>query len=345
MSDELLRVENLCKAFPLGGGFLEGKKRWLKAVDRVSLHLEKGETLGLVGESGSGKSTVGNLILRLLDADSGSVRFEGVDVTRLSGAELTRARARMQVVFQDPQSSLDPRMTVGNIVSLPLKILGLARGGELRERAAASLAEVGLGPECLDRYPHEFSGGQRQRIGLARALVADPAFVVMDEPTSALDVSVQAQILNLMGDLQARRGHAYLFISHDLTVVRHVSRRIAVIRMNMMNKTKKALQDAGVVAFFAHEAFGRGKGLVDVKPLEGARKGIEEAVAVLGEKGKLYPKRMLTVVVTDDLVPEVVKVITDTNKTGQPGDGKIFVLPLTDAVRVRTGEKGSKSIE
>ncbi|PKN42886.1 MAG: oligopeptide ABC transporter ATP-binding protein [Deltaproteobacteria bacterium HGW-Deltaproteobacteria-18] len=237
MSDELLRVENLCKAFPLGGGFLEGKKRWLKAVDRVSLHLEKGETLGLVGESGSGKSTVGNLILRLLDADSGSVRFEGVDVTRLSGAELTRARARMQVVFQDPQSSLDPRMTVGNIVSLPLKILGLAKGGELRERAAASLAEVGLGPECLDRYPHEFSGGQRQRIGLARALVADPAFVVMDEPTSALDVSVQAQILNLMGDLQARRGHAYLFISHDLTVVRHVSRRIAVMYLGAIVET------------------------------------------------------------------------------------------------------------
>jgi peptide/nickel transport system ATP-binding protein/oligopeptide transport system ATP-binding protein len=237
MSGELLRVENLCKAFPLGGGFLEGKKRWLKAVDRVSLHLERGETLGLVGESGSGKSTVGNLILRLLDPDSGVVRFEGVDVTRLKGAELTRARARMQVVFQDPQSSLDPRMTVGNIVSLPLKILGLARGGELRDRAAASLAEVGLGPECLDRYPHEFSGGQRQRIGLARALVADPAFVVMDEPTSALDVSVQAQILNLMGDLQARRGHAYLFISHDLTVVRHVSRRIAVMYLGAIVET------------------------------------------------------------------------------------------------------------
>jgi peptide/nickel transport system ATP-binding protein/oligopeptide transport system ATP-binding protein len=237
MSDELLRVENLCKAFPLGGGFLEGKKRWLKAVDGVSLHVERGETLGLVGESGSGKSTVGNLILRLLDPDSGSVHFEGVDVTRLCGAELTRARARMQVVFQDPQSSLDPRMTVGAIVSLPLKILGLARGGALREQAARSLAEVGLGPECLDRYPHEFSGGQRQRIGLARALVADPAFVVMDEPTSALDVSVQAQILNLMGELQARRGHAYLFISHDLTVVRHVSRRIAVMYLGAIVET------------------------------------------------------------------------------------------------------------
>lgn len=237
MSDELLRVQNLCKAFPIGGGFLEGKKRWLKAVDRVSLHLDRGETLGLVGESGSGKSTVGNLILRLLDADSGSIHFEGVDVTRLQGAALTRARARMQVVFQDPQSSLDPRMTVGSIVSLPLKILGLARGGELRDRAAASLAEVGMGPECLDRYPHEFSGGQRQRIGLARALVADPAFVVMDEPTSALDVSVQAQILNLMADLQARRGHAYLFISHDLTVVRHVSRRIAVMYLGAIVET------------------------------------------------------------------------------------------------------------
>jgi peptide/nickel transport system ATP-binding protein/oligopeptide transport system ATP-binding protein len=237
MSDELLHVENLCKAFPLGGGFLEGKKRWLKAVDNVSLHLGRGETLGLVGESGSGKSTVGNLILRLLDPDSGCIRFEGVDVTRLSGAELTRARARMQVVFQDPQSSLDPRMTVGAIVSLPLKILGLAKGADLRQRATASLAEVGLGPECLDRYPHEFSGGQRQRIGLARALVADPAFVVMDEPTSALDVSVQAQILNLMGDLQDKRGHAYLFISHDLTVVRHVSRRIAVMYLGTIVET------------------------------------------------------------------------------------------------------------
>ncbi len=143
----------------------------------------------------------------------------------------------MQVVFQDPQSSLAPRLTGGNIVSLPLKILGLARGGELRDRAAASLSEVGLGPECLDRYPHEFSGGQRQRIGLARALVADPAFVVMDEPTSALDVSVQAQILNLMGDLQSRRGHAYLFISHDLTVVRHVSRRIAVMYLGAIVET------------------------------------------------------------------------------------------------------------
>ena len=237
MSDALLHVESLCKAFPVGGGFLEGKKRWLKAVDRVSLHLGRGETLGLVGESGSGKSTVGNLILRLLDPDSGSISFEGTDVTRLSGAALTRARARMQVVFQDPQSSLDPRMTVGAIVSLPLRILGLARGGELRDRAAASLAEVGMGPECLDRYPHEFSGGQRQRIGLARALAADPAFVVMDEPTSALDVSVQAQILNLMADLQARRGHAYLFISHDLTVVRHVSRRIAVMYLGAIVET------------------------------------------------------------------------------------------------------------
>jgi len=236
VNESLLRVQDLCKAFAVGGSFLGGKK-WLRAVDKVSLHVDRGETLGLVGESGSGKTTVGNLILRLLSPDSGAIVFEDVDMTRLAGSALVKARARMQVVFQDPQSSLDPRMTVGSIVSLPLKILGLAKGSALRERAASSLAEVGLGPECLDRYPHEFSGGQRQRIGLARALVASPAFVIMDEPTSALDVSVQAQILNLMGDLQSRHGHAYLFISHDLTVVRHVSRRIAVMYLGAIVET------------------------------------------------------------------------------------------------------------
>jgi peptide/nickel transport system ATP-binding protein/oligopeptide transport system ATP-binding protein len=237
MSGPLLLVQNLCKAFPVGGGLFGGPRRFLRAVDGVDLTLSRGETLGLVGESGSGKSTVGNLILRLLAPDCGSIAFDGVELAGLSGEALVTARARMQVVFQDPQSSLDPRMTVGGIVALPLRALGLARGRELRERAAAALDEVGLGPECLDRYPHEFSGGQRQRIGLARALVADPAFVIMDEPTSALDVSVQAQILNLMAGLQQRRGHAYLFISHDLTVVRHVSRRIAVMYLGAIVET------------------------------------------------------------------------------------------------------------
>jgi len=237
MSQPLLLVANLCKAFPVGGGLFGGGKRFLKAVDGVSLTLSRGETLGLVGESGSGKSTVGNCILRLLDPDSGSIAFDGVELTGLSGQALIAARSRMQVVFQDPQSSLDPRMTVGDIVSLPLRVLGRARGRELRERAAAALHEVGLSAECLFRYPHEFSGGQRQRIGLARALTADPAFVIMDEPTSALDVSVQAQILNLMAGLQEKRGHAYLFISHDLTVVRHVSRRIAVMYLGAVVET------------------------------------------------------------------------------------------------------------
>jgi peptide/nickel transport system ATP-binding protein/oligopeptide transport system ATP-binding protein len=237
MSQPLLLVQNLCKTFSLGGGLFGGDRRLLRAVDGVSLTLSRGETLGLVGESGSGKSTVGNCILRLLDPDSGSIAFDGVELTGLSGQALVAARSRMQVVFQDPQSSLDPRMTVGDIVSLPLRVLGRARGRELRERAAAALHEVGLSAECLFRYPHEFSGGQRQRIGLARALTADPAFVIMDEPTSALDVSVQAQILNLMAGLQEKRGHAYLFISHDLTVVRHVSRRIAVMYLGAIVET------------------------------------------------------------------------------------------------------------
>lgn len=229
MSKPLLTLDQVSKRFLVRKSFLSSKQRWLTAVDQVSFVVQHGETLGLVGESGCGKSTVGNLIVRLLTPDQGRIVFNGQDISTLSGQALRIARTKMQMVFQDPYSSLDPRMSVGSIVALPLKVAGLARGKELMERVKSTLAEVGLGADCLERYPHEFSGGQRQRIALARALAVQPAFVVLDEPTSALDVSVQAQILQLMADLQARHGLAYLFISHNLNVVRHVSSRTLVM--------------------------------------------------------------------------------------------------------------------
>ncbi|MBC2713668.1 MAG: ABC transporter ATP-binding protein [Desulfosarcina sp.] len=199
------------------------------AVDHVSLMVRRGETLGLVGESGSGKSTVGNCLLRLLKANSGRVLFNGQDILSMKESDFHRIRGKLQVVFQDPQSSLDPRMTVQKIVGYPLRLQQGITGRSLEDRVMAVLKDVGLQQEHVDRYPHEFSGGQRQRIGIARALITGPEFIVFDEPTSALDVSVQAQILNLIGGLQKAHGYTYLFISHDLAVVRHISSRIAVM--------------------------------------------------------------------------------------------------------------------
>ena len=229
MCEPVIEVRDLVKYFPVHHGFLGRRVKHLKAVDGVSFAVARGETLGLVGESGCGKSTVGYLLLRLLTEDKGSILFKGEDITELRGDDLRRIRRNMQVVFQDPHSSLDPRMLIKKTVGYPPEVNGIARGAEVVKRVRGMLREVGLSEDHVYRYPHEFSGGQRQRIGIARALITGPGFIVFDEPTSALDVSVQAQILNLVGDLQNRHGYAYLFISHDLSVIRHVSHRIAVM--------------------------------------------------------------------------------------------------------------------
>ena len=242
MSEPVIKVRNLVKYFPIHQGFLGRRVEYLKAVDGVSFTVHRGETLGLVGESGCGKSTVGYLILNLLRPDRGRVLFKGTDMTTLRGEELRSVRGHMQVVFQDPQSSLDPRMLIKKTVGYPLEVNGLAKGAEVVSRVKDILREVGLSENHVYRYPHEFSGGQRQRIGIARALITRPEFIVFDEPTSALDVSVQAQILNLVGDLQNRHGYAYLFISHDLSVIKHVSHRIAVMYLGRI--VEKAPKDA-----------------------------------------------------------------------------------------------------
>ena len=226
----LVRCVNLRKEFPAGSEDLLGRKRLaLKAVDGINLAIAPGETVGLVGESGSGKSTLGRLILKLIEPTTGQVIFDGRDLAALSRAELRSLRRSMQLVFQDPYSSLNPRMRVRAIVGEGIEIHHLARGREKEERITRLLARVGMGPEALDRYPHEFSGGQRQRIGIARALAVEPRFLVLDEPVSALDVSIQAQIINLLQDLQDDLHLTYLFIAHDLRVVEHISRRVAIM--------------------------------------------------------------------------------------------------------------------
>jgi len=225
----LVEVRGLRKEFSLGGGFFGGSRVRIHAVDGVDLSIRRGETLGVVGESGCGKSTLGRCILRLIEPTSGSVAFDGRDVLALPSAELRRMRREMQIVFQDPYASLNPRMRVGAIVAEGIEIHDLARGAEKRRRVDELLTRVGLLPEHYDRYPHEFSGGQRQRIGIARALAVGPRFIVADEPVSALDISIQAQVLNLLRELQEEMELAYLFISHDLRVVEHVSHRVAVM--------------------------------------------------------------------------------------------------------------------
>jgi len=226
----LLEVKDLEVHFPVKHGLFSRVRQHVKAVDGVSLTVEPGETVGLVGESGCGKTTLGRAIIRLLEPTGGKVLFEGTDIATLSGMELRTRRRDFQMIFQDPYGSLNPRMTVGQIVGEPLDIHGLtASAEEKRERIANLLRDVGLDPMHAQRYPHEFSGGQRQRIGIARALAVKPKLIVCDEPVSALDVSVQAQIINLLQDLQKEHGLAYLFIAHDLAVVEHISRRVVVM--------------------------------------------------------------------------------------------------------------------
>jgi oligopeptide/dipeptide ABC transporter ATP-binding protein len=225
----ILQVRDLRTYFPIRRGVFQRPDGFVKAVDGVSFDVPAGKTLGLVGESGCGKTTVGRTILRLIPATSGSVLFNGHDFLAYHGEELRKLRRHMQIIFQDPVSSLNPRMTVGNIIGEPIQVHGIARGKERTEMVASLLARVGLDPSFASRYPHEFSGGQRQRIGIARALALQPDFIVCDEPVSALDVSIQSQILNLLQDLQSERKIAYLFIAHNLAVVEHFSDEVAVM--------------------------------------------------------------------------------------------------------------------
>ncbi len=238
--ETMLEVNHLQKFFPIRGGLLSRVVANVKAVDDVSFTVGRGEVVGLVGESGSGKTTVGRSLLRLIEPSSGEVKFEGVDVVKLNKNDMRKYRRKMQIIFQDPFASLNPRMTVSDIIGEALTIHNLAQGNAKTERIASLLEKVGLRPESMRRYPHEFSGGQRQRIGIARALAVDPSFIVADEPVSALDVSIQAQVVNLIQDLQQEMGLTMLFIAHDLSVVEYLCDRVIVMYLGRIMEVAPA---------------------------------------------------------------------------------------------------------
>ena len=235
MNESLLRAENIVKKFPIYGGLFSQEIAAVKAVQNVSFDIKKGETLGLVGESGCGKSTLGRSLIRLIEPTSGKIFFKNKDITNISGTELRELRKKMQIIFQDPYASLNPRMTIGAILEEPLIIHNLySSPKDRRDRVIELINLVGLRPENLTRYPHEFSGGQRQRVGIARALAVSPELIICDEPVSALDVSIQAQVINLLMELQQKLGLTYVFIAHDLKVVEHVSHRVAVMYLGQI---------------------------------------------------------------------------------------------------------------